>query len=106
MFKAIIPAVVLASALAFPALANAQNNGPVTRAQVKAELIQLEKAGYDPASDQVDYPENLQAAQRRVNAQNAAAASGYGASTDSRSASGSHFVRPVSNVNPVDYNRP
>jgi len=54
MFKAIIPAVVLASALAFPALANAQNNGPVTRAQVKAELIQLEKAGYDPASDQVD----------------------------------------------------
>ena len=46
MKKFLISALVLSSALAAPAFAFAQNNGPVTRAQVKAELIQLEKAGY------------------------------------------------------------
>jgi Domain of unknown function (DUF4148) len=42
MFKAVIPAIVIASALAAPGFAFAQNNGPVTRAQVRANLVQLE----------------------------------------------------------------
>ena len=64
MFKSLIPAVVIVSALAAPTFAFAQstdNNGPLTRAEVKAQLVQLEKAGYNPAGDQIDYPANIQA---------------------------------------------
>jgi hypothetical protein len=49
MLKSLIPAVALASALAAPAVSFAQSNGPVTRAQVRAELVQLEQAGWRPA---------------------------------------------------------
>jgi hypothetical protein len=77
--KSLISAVVVATVLAAPIAAFAQSNQPVTRAQVRAELVQLEKAGYNPAADRYDYPVNIQAAQARVNAQNGAAnTSGYG----------------------------
>ncbi|KDR43553.1 DUF4148 domain-containing protein [Caballeronia glathei] len=79
--KAFVPALVLASALAAPTFAFAQDNGPVTRAQVRAELVQLEKAGYVPSSDRVDYPKNIQAAQARVNAEQGDTVSAYGPST-------------------------
>ncbi|ALE57535.1 DUF4148 domain-containing protein [Paraburkholderia sp. SIMBA_055] len=84
--KTIISAAVIAAALAAPVASFAQSNQPVTRAQVRAELVQLEKAGYNPVGDHVDYPANLQAAQTRVNAANGTAQasaqvadSGYGA---------------------------
>jgi hypothetical protein len=80
--KTFISAVVVAAALAAPVASFAQSNQPVTRAQVRAELVQLEKAGYNPVGNQIDYPANLQAAQARVDAQNGtaqAANSGYGA---------------------------
>ena len=70
--KSLISAVVVATVLAAPIAAFAQSNQPVTRAQVRAELVQLEKAGYNPAADRYDYPVNIQAAQARVNAQNGA----------------------------------
>ncbi|AMM17356.1 hypothetical protein AX768_24370 [Burkholderia sp. PAMC 28687] len=89
MFKSLIPAVVIVSALAAPTFVFAQSNdnGPVTRAEVKAQLVQLEKAGYNPSSDQINYPANIQAAQARVDAQNQAATS-YGPSTSGTSAAG------------------
>jgi hypothetical protein len=73
MMKALVPAVVLASAFAAPVVSFAQqSNEPVTRAQVRAELVQLEKAGYNPANaDETDYPADIQAAEARVAAQNA-----------------------------------
>lgn len=80
--KTLISAVVVAAALVAPVASFAQSNQPVTRAQVRAELVQLEKAGYNPVGDQINYPANLQAAQARVDAQNGtaqAANSGYGA---------------------------
>jgi hypothetical protein len=86
IMKTIISAAVIAAALAAPIASFAQSNQPVTRAQVRAELVQLEKAGYNPVGDHVDYPANLQAAQARVNATNGTAQasaqvadSGYGA---------------------------
>jgi hypothetical protein len=90
MFKSLIPAVVIVSALAAPAFAFAQstNNAPVTRAEVKAQLVQLEKAGYNPAGNQIDYPNNIQAAQAKVNAENGVAATSYGPSTSGTSAAG------------------
>jgi hypothetical protein len=44
-----------------------QNVAPVTRAQVKAELAQLERAGYNPR-DWYHYPQNIQAAQQKIDA--------------------------------------
>jgi Domain of unknown function (DUF4148) len=87
MIKAFIPALVLASALAAPAFAFAQNTQPLTRAEVKAELVRLEKAGYVPGADEANYPADIQAAEQRVAAEDAANAS-YGPSTDGISAAG------------------
>jgi hypothetical protein len=92
--KSLIQAVVIAAALAAPVAAFAQSNQPVTRAQVRAELIQLEKAGYQPGLSDPYYPANIQAAQARVDAQNGtaqAAQSAYGGAVNGSSQSG----RPV-----------
>ena len=77
--KTLVSAVVLASTLAAPVVSFAQqSNGPVTRAQVRAELVQLQKAGYHVGDgDQTTYPAGIQAAEAKVAAQNGAA-SGYG----------------------------
>jgi hypothetical protein len=93
--KALISAVVVAAALVAPVASFAQSNQPLTRAEVRAQLVQLEKAGYDPIGEHVDYPANLQAAQARIDAQNGTAQavnSGYGAPIAGTSQSG----RPLS----------
>ena len=103
MFKSIVPAIVIASALAIPAFAQAQDNGALTRADVKAQLVQLERAGYNPAGDQTTYPANIQAAQARVQSQQGVAATSFGGATEGTSASGG--VQRAA-VNAVDYSRP
>lgn len=65
---------LLASAaiLALPAMAFAQStvqNGAETRAQVRADLIAVEKAGYDPALSNDNYPADIQAAEAKVSAE-------------------------------------
>ncbi|WP_244815331.1 DUF4148 domain-containing protein [Caballeronia sp. Lep1P3] len=105
MFKSIVPAIVIASALAVPALAQASDNGALTRAEVKAQLVQLERAGYNPASDHTTYPANIQAAQARLDASQGVAATSFGGVSEGASASG-RATRPAQNVNPVDYSRP
>jgi hypothetical protein len=67
-----IQAVVIIAALATPLSCFAQqSNSPVTRAQVRAELLQLETAGYSPAKrDNATYPADIQAAEARVAAGN------------------------------------
>ncbi|AQH04583.1 hypothetical protein A9R05_37405 (plasmid) [Burkholderia sp. KK1] len=42
------------------------------RAKKNAELKELEKNGYNPAGEQTNYPQNLQNAQAKINAQKAA----------------------------------
>ncbi|MFM0074618.1 DUF4148 domain-containing protein [Paraburkholderia sediminicola] len=104
--KSLIEAVVIAALITAPLAAFAQSNQPVTRAQVRAELVQLEKAGYNPAlSNADDYPANIQAAEARVAAQNGVAqTSGYGSATNGSSQAGSHtettpssYSAPVAN---------
>jgi hypothetical protein len=106
--KSLIQAVVVAAALAAPVAAFAQSNQPVTRAQVRAELVQLEKAGYNPArGEDPYYPADIQAAEARVAAQNAknpavqasvADTSGVGGVVSGSSASGAPAaVRPAAN---------
>nr|WKF60540.1 hypothetical protein HUO10_005061 [Paraburkholderia busanensis] len=87
-----VAATVAIAALAAPAVSFAQSNQPLTRAEVRSQLVQLEKAGYNPVGDHINYPENLQAAQARVDAQNGtaqAANSGYGSPAVGTSQSGS-----------------
>ncbi|CAE6715468.1 MULTISPECIES: DUF4148 domain-containing protein [Paraburkholderia] len=76
--KSLIQAVVVAAVLAAPVASFAQSNQPVTRAEVRAQLIQLEKAGYQPGRSDPYYPADIQAAQARVAQQNGTAESSYG----------------------------
>jgi hypothetical protein len=98
IMKSLIKAVAIAAVLAAPVASFAQaSQEPVTRADVRNELIQLERAGYNPATtNDINYPANIQAAERRVQAQNPAVAqtnpvadtSGYGAPMSGSSQAG------------------
>ncbi|MBU7442261.1 DUF4148 domain-containing protein [Paraburkholderia fungorum] len=84
-----LQAVVLAALLAtsFASFAQ-QSNTPVTRAEVRAQLVQLERAGYNPAKrDNATYPEDIQAAEARVAARNSAT-EGVGGVTSGAAQSG------------------
>jgi Domain of unknown function (DUF4148) len=73
---------ILAAVLVVPAVSFAQtSNGPVTRAEVRADLVQLEKAGYQPAAKQNHYPDEIQAAEARVQAADYASHGGAPANT-------------------------
>ncbi|SAL23500.1 membrane protein [Caballeronia turbans] len=82
----VIQSLIVAAAVALPAFSFAQSNQPITRAEVRAQLVELQKAGYDPASDQTQYPQNIQAAQARVDA--AKGLTAYGAPVNGAFASG------------------
>jgi hypothetical protein len=80
--KRTIQAILIAVVLAAPALTFAQgNNGPLTRAQVKAELAQIEDAGYHPAQKGLHYPDDIQAAEAKLNARSSTAYGGVVNST-------------------------
>jgi hypothetical protein len=90
----LVQSLVVAAVLAVPALSFAQSNQPVTRAEVRAQLVELQRVGYNPSSDETQYPKNIEAAEARLNAQKSLAAaslsvSSYGASTAGTSAAGS-----------------
>jgi Domain of unknown function (DUF4148) len=97
--KSLIKTVAIAVVLAAPVASFAQSNEqPLTRADVRNQLIQIEQAGYNPAtSNDATYPADVQAAEARVQAQGPAVAqtqepvantSGYGMSTSGSSQSG------------------
>ncbi|WP_347469600.1 DUF4148 domain-containing protein [Burkholderia stagnalis] len=97
--KSLINAVALAVIVAAPVASFAQSNQqPLTRAQVRAELVQLEKAGYNP-NDWINYPENIQAAQAKITAaQNTGAqadTTGYGVNAAAASQAGQRVVVPA-----------
>jgi hypothetical protein len=92
-----------ACALASPVLAFAQSaTGPLTRAQVRAELIELERAGYRPSTaDDATYPEDIQAAEAKVASQDArqpALQAVGGAAQQGASQSGAHAAAPSRNL--------
>lgn len=90
--KKIIQAVAIAAALAAPVASFAQsNNGPVTRAEVRHQLIQVERAGYNPARNDPSYPSDIQAAERRAGAGNGAYSAG---GVESGSSQGGYAVAP------------
>jgi len=72
--KSLIKAVALAAVLAAPLAAFAQaSQQPVTRADVRNDLIRVEHAGYNPATaNDANYPADIQAAEQRAQALNRA----------------------------------
>lgn len=88
--KTLIAAALAATVLAAPALSFAQQSQqPVTRAQVRAELVQLEKVGYRPGLSSPHYPDDIQAAEARAAEQhNALQSTAYGASTNGSTQAG------------------
>jgi len=83
--KTALSVLVLAAALAAPAVSFAQAAAapaaPVTRAEVVTQLRQLEQAGYKPLKSQ--YPDDIRAAEARIEQ-----SSGIGADAGAASASG------------------
>jgi hypothetical protein len=64
--KRSLSAVLFVASL-MPFAAHAQSTAShVTRAQVRAELVQLESVGYNPAARDENYPQALQAAEEKV----------------------------------------
>ncbi|MBB5470010.1 hypothetical protein HDG32_006159 [Paraburkholderia sp. CI2] len=86
----LVQSLIVAALVAVPVVSFAQSQPQqgLTRAEVRAELVQLEKAGYNPASDNTQYPQNIGAAEARISAGHDAAA--YGGVANGSSASGSH----------------
>jgi hypothetical protein len=84
MMKTYIALLMMVGACVAGQTSFAQSNAPLTRAQVREELMRLEAAGYDPSKgDDGEYPADIQAAQTRVAEQDHArmAASAAGAPT-------------------------
>ncbi|MDP9586516.1 UNVERIFIED_ORG: hypothetical protein J2791_005836 [Burkholderia contaminans] len=89
--------VAVSAAVAAPAFAS---EAVVTRAQVRAELVQLQQAGYVPGrANDPHYPDDLQAALTRIHANDTVAAdtatSGYGSDAAAVTQSGSRAVTRV-----------
>ncbi|ANB76175.1 DUF4148 domain-containing protein [Paraburkholderia phytofirmans] len=89
--KRILIASLLTATMALPVAAFAQSG--VTRAQVRAELLELQQAGYRGTTSDATYPSELLAAQQRVAARDAsrtsdAANSSFGPATSGSSSSG------------------
>nr|WP_057928971.1 DUF4148 domain-containing protein [Burkholderia ambifaria] len=89
--------VAVSAAVAAPAFAN---DVVVTRAQVRAEFVQLQQAGYEPGrANDPHYPDDLQAALTRIDANGTVAAdtatSGYGSAAAAVTQSGSRSVTHV-----------
>jgi uncharacterized protein YgbK (DUF1537 family) len=84
----VIQALIITAAVALPSFSFAQSNLPITRAQVRAQLVELQMVGYNPASDQTQYPRNIEAAEARLSAQKDMMESSYGPATAGSSALG------------------
>src|SRR5258706_1356475 len=93
-----VQSLVVAALVFVPVVSFAQSDHPLTRADVRAELVQLRKAGYKPASDNTQYPQNIETALARINVKNGLAGAAYGGVENSSSASGS---RPEMTVAPA-----
>ncbi|MFP3606460.1 DUF4148 domain-containing protein [Paraburkholderia sp. SIMBA_053] len=84
--KSLISMLLVAASVSAPSASFADAPQSISRARVRAELAQLEGAGYDPAHPSPDYPADLQAANARI-------AAGHGAGAGS--ARGSFTADPA-----------
>jgi hypothetical protein len=90
MLRQSVAILLTGAVFAVSSVAHADSGSTVTRASVKAELAELEAAGYNPQGPQENYPVDLMAAEQRVAAAHSATA--YGSSTNGTSSSGGRSV--------------
>jgi hypothetical protein len=84
MNKKLTAVLFVTSVLATPALAYAETVGGLTRAEVYADLVRVEKAGYNPsAGDDTKYPGDIQADEAKIAAKDARATIAGATSTPS-----------------------
>ncbi len=109
MKNALICFALAAGTLAAPVLGFAQSNAPLTRAEVRADLVRVEQAGYNPslASD-ATYPADIQAAEAKIAAQDGrqTGSQAYGGVAQNGSSSSGAPTRMSMNSNcvgPVSY---
>lgn len=86
--RVLFGALTLFAVSAIPVASFGQDNGTVTRAQLREELIELEQAGYHPGTNDIHYPDDIQAAEAKVAAQRAARGNAYGSDSAGASESG------------------
>jgi hypothetical protein len=109
MSKLFVALALAAATLGAPVLSFAQSSAPLTRAEVRADLIRVEQAGYNPGrGDDVNYPSDVQAAEARIAAQSdqQVTTQGVGGAAQSgTSAAGTRLqaAMPSSCVGPVSY---
>ncbi|HDV6318482.1 TPA: DUF4148 domain-containing protein [Burkholderia multivorans] len=104
--KSIIYAAIAATVIATPIASFAQSEQGLTREQVRAELVQLEQNGYKPQASDSQYPNDILAAEQRVQPNQPMLAhadtSGYGAAATGTAQSGRPITREAPNpVNSV-----
>jgi hypothetical protein len=77
-----------------PTVASQQPNQPLTRAEVRQQLVDIEAAGYNPRrGNDTNYPEDAQVAEQRVFATQDGA-SGFGSSQQGSSDAGHRVINP------------
>lgn len=78
--KLTLSTLALAAVLAVPTVSFAQQSQTgLTRAEVRAQLVEIEQAGWRPTQEGPTYPDRLQAAEARVAAKRAAANASHAA---------------------------
>jgi len=87
---------------AIPALSFADTGHGLTRADVRAELVQLEKAGYSPASSEAHYPDDITAAENAVAAARQVARSDQNGPSKSEGDNVAAVSAPIANVAAAD----
>ena len=95
--KSLFKALLIAVAIAAPVASFAQSAQPLTRDEVRADLVRVERAGYNP-NDWMHYPENIQAAEARVGAQTSNSA--YGRDSNGSAQTGQRTNAVVSTYSP------
>lgn len=109
MSKILVGLALAAATLGAPVLSFAQSNAPLTRAEVRADLVRVEHAGYNPArGGDVDYPADIQAAEAKIAAQNdqpltTQAFGGVAQNGTSASGAPAHRAMDSSCVGPVSF---
>lgn len=110
MSKFIVGFALAAAMVGAPILSFAQSNAPLTRAEVRADLVRVERAGYMPGTNDINYPSDIQAAEAKIAAQNDQQIANHGVggvADNGATASGMKSSKPASNsdgcVGPVSF---
>jgi hypothetical protein len=82
-------ATIIAAVFLLPAVVSAQSTDSLTREQVRAELVQLERAGYNPLSNCTgDCPGSLRRAEAVIMREQRTANTAYGSGSSGTAQSG------------------